>query len=112
MLTCSLLVTQSLCNACGIRYKKEERRAAASTISMSSSSAAAEQGIGYGYHRTQPSPWGCYTTSSVRGSASISMYEDMADDGGVDAPFLSWRLNVVPATQFPVRDRPSLFQYN
>ncbi|WOL14480.1 GATA transcription factor 19-like [Canna indica] len=112
---------KSLCNACGIRYKKEERRAAASAASPSSSTtsgvtAAGEQAIGYGYYRQPPqqqSPWGgCYASSTVsKSSGSISMYDDAADDGS-DVPYLSWRLNLMPAAQFPVGERPSVFQYN
>ncbi|XP_008800719.1 GATA transcription factor 19 [Phoenix dactylifera] len=107
---------KSLCNACGIRYKKEERRAAASTASPTSSSvlsATAEQtGIGYGYQRQQQhQAWGCYgSTVAASKSPSKSMYDDPMEEGEVS--YLSWRLNVVPSAQFPVRDRPSLFQYN
>ncbi|URE08275.1 GATA zinc finger domain containing protein [Musa troglodytarum] len=105
---------KSLCNACGIRYKKEERRAAASPSSSTSVvTAASEQTIGYGYIRQQQpqqSPWGCYAPTATKSSPSISMHDDTADEG--DVPYLSWRLNLVPPTQLPVRDRPSLFQYN
>ncbi|URE15654.1 GATA zinc finger domain containing protein [Musa troglodytarum] len=106
---------KSLCNACGIRYKKEERRAAASSSVPPSSSpsvtaAAGDQGIGYGYHRQQQSPWSCYASSTMKSSSSIAMYDEMADHG--EAPYLSWQFNVAPSPQFPVRDRPSLFQYN
>nr|XP_010924277.1 GATA transcription factor 19 [Elaeis guineensis] len=111
---------KSLCNACGIRYKKEERRAAASTASPTSSSvvsATAEQtGIGYGYPRQQQQQqqhqaWSCYnSTVTASKSPSISTYDDVMD--GEEVSYLSWRLNVVPSAQFPVRDRPSLFQYN
>ncbi|KAJ8460718.1 hypothetical protein OPV22_033644 [Ensete ventricosum] len=106
---------KSLCNACGIRYKKEERRAAASSVPPSSSpsvtAAAGDQGIGYGYHRQQQSPWSCYASPTMKSSSSIAMYDEMADHGEA-APYVSWQFNVASSPQFPVRDRPSLFQYN
>ncbi|XP_008805393.2 GATA transcription factor 19-like [Phoenix dactylifera] len=107
---------KSLCNACGIRYKKEERRAAASTASPISSvvTAAAEQtGIGYAYERRQQQqqqqqPWSCYGSMvTASKSPTIKTYGDAMDEG--EAPYLPWRLNVIPSAQFPVRDVPSLF---
>ncbi|EHA8587073.1 GATA transcription factor 19 [Cocos nucifera] len=106
---------KSLCNACGIRYKKEERRAAASTASPSSSvvTATAEQtGIGYAYQRRQQQqqqqPWSCYGSMvTASKSPTISTYGDVMDEG--EASYLSWRLNVIPSAQFPVRDLPGLF---
>ncbi|OAY65578.1 hypothetical protein ACMD2_15616 [Ananas comosus] len=59
-------VTQSLCNACGIRYKKEERRAAATT------SEAAEKANAYTQPRSQQQ-WGCYG-STVDKDPSFSIY--------------------------------------
>ncbi|XP_010925915.1 GATA transcription factor 15 [Elaeis guineensis] len=103
---------KSLCNACGIRYKKEERRAAASTASPTSSvvTATAEQtGIGYAYQRRQPQqPWSCYGSMvTASKSPTMSTYGDVMDEG--EASYLSWRLNVIPSAQFPVRDLPGLF---
>lgn len=93
---------QSLCNACGIRYKKEERRAAASTASPS-----VNESISYGNFQRQQQqqqyPWACYSST---GTSSCQSHEDMDQS----TSYLSWRLNVVPP-QVPVADRPSLFQY-
>lgn len=78
---------QSLCNACGIRYKKEERRAAAT----SSTAAAAT------------------STNLYSSSKAAAHHQDMDQ---VQVPYLSWRLNVVPP-QYQLADhRPSLFQYH
>nr|CAD1834253.1 unnamed protein product [Ananas comosus var. bracteatus] len=82
---------KSLCNACGIRYKKEERRAAATT------SEAAEKANAYTQPRSQQQ-WGCYG-STVDKDPSFSIYgsdDTMMDDG--DLPYLSWRLNITRCT--------------
>ncbi|KAF0923554.1 hypothetical protein E2562_006557 [Oryza meyeriana var. granulata] len=100
---------KSLCNACGIRYKKEERRAAAT--------ATADGGSGAGCG---------FTTQRERGSAAkaaptVTCGEETSPyvvGGGevADAPFLAWRLNVIPpaaATAFSVwPERASAFHYN
>lgn len=72
---------QSLCNACGIRYKKEERRANAAAAAASGG-VMESQGM-YGHH--QDNYW--YNQHS-------------ADSDNGMSSFLSWRLNVT--------DRPSL----
>ncbi|XP_074580894.1 GATA transcription factor 15-like [Curcuma longa] len=98
---------KSLCNACGIRFKKEERRAAASTAPPSSSPVAGE----YGYHHRQDqSPWSCYASSAIKSSSSLTLYDDVADNG--EGPYRSWQFNIAPPGQFSVRDRPSLSQFN
>ncbi|KAJ8492545.1 hypothetical protein OPV22_014266 [Ensete ventricosum] len=98
---------KSLCNACGIRYKKEERRAAASMAPHSSSSpvtsAAGEKQL--------RSPWSCYDSSATRGSSPITMYDDETA-GHVDASYLTWQFDVAPSPQFSARNRPSLSQYH
>uniref|UniRef100_A0ACD5TZR4 Uncharacterized protein n=1 Tax=Avena sativa TaxID=4498 RepID=A0ACD5TZR4_AVESA len=94
---------KSLCNACGIRFKKEERR-------------AAETGAGAG---------GCgfYGAQRAHGSAPIkapratSYAEEAQPCGGgdPDAPFLAWRLSAIPpAPAFSVwPDRATtMYQYN
>ena len=56
---------QSLCNACGIRFKKEERRAAAAAAAPAA--VASDGGVeyaSYGYAR-QPQQWGCYGPAST-----------------------------------------------
>ncbi|XP_062179205.1 GATA transcription factor 15-like [Phragmites australis] len=97
---------KSLCNACGIRYKKEERRAAA----MESGAA----GCGYSAQGAQHGP------SAAKASHGAASYGEGAfpcvGDADTDAPLLAWRLNVVapaPAPSFAVwPERTSLFQYN
>jgi hypothetical protein len=81
---------QSLCNACGIRFKKEERRAAAMESTV---------GCRYEY------------------AAAVAKAFPCCGGGDVDAnaPFLAWRLNVVaPAPAFAAvwPERTSLFPHN
>ncbi|KAI0524681.1 hypothetical protein KFK09_004063 [Dendrobium nobile] len=100
---------KSLCNACGIRYKKEERRAAASSTAMAAS--AVGDGINYGYTRGQPQhPWSCYTPSvAAVKSSPVPVYASDAEEQR--ELYLPWRLNVIPQ-QFPaVGDRGGLSQY-
>ena len=101
--------SQSLCNACGIRYKKEERRAAAA---VAPAPAPQEYACG-GYARQQPPQpqWGCYGAAAAK-SASFGMYGGDVVDAAADGPCLSWMLNVMPSSPaFAVRERPTLFQY-
>jgi len=107
------LPSQSLCNACGIRYKKEERRAAAA---VAPAPAPQEYACG-GYarqhqHQQPPQPqWGCYGAAAAK-SASFGMYGGDVVDAAADGPCLSWMLNVMPSSPaFAVRERPTLFQY-
>jgi len=108
---------QSLCNACGIRFKKEERRAAA-TAAMDPQGACgyAAQRAQYGYGpagKQAPGAVPCYGEGAFPCGGG-----DVAD--AAEAPFLAWRLNVVapapapaPATAFGVwPERAGLFQYN
>ncbi|KAL6848921.1 hypothetical protein ACP4OV_021504 [Aristida adscensionis] len=106
---------KSLCNACGIRYKKEERRAAAAVApapAPAPDGAAGAYACG-GYARQQPAQWGCYGPAAAAKSASFAMYGDVVDAAAAaDGPCLSWMLNVMPPSPaFAVRDRPTLFQY-
>ncbi|PPS00685.1 hypothetical protein GOBAR_AA19981 [Gossypium barbadense] len=73
-------VQESLCNACGIRFKKEERRASAANANASS---MAEQQQYHGYNNSSWGSMQCYS-SPVN---EIKFIED-------GDPFLSWRLNV------------------
>lgn len=99
---------QSLCNACGIRFKKEERRAtaAASTTSNNNGSTSGglmEQNHMLGHHNnswyahSQNQKMPCYSPSIGNEFRFIEDNEQNSDTG---IPFLSWRLNVT--------DRPSL----
>ncbi|XP_010548330.1 PREDICTED: GATA transcription factor 19-like [Tarenaya hassleriana] len=104
---------KSLCNACGIRFKKEERRATAGKSNSGEGSSAAEAGVrnqtynggpNYSYNHCydSSSTWHHQTTQRVPCSyysPSTSEYTFIDDvrDGDSDvtaAPFLSWRLNV------------------
>ena len=97
---------QSLCNACGIRFKKEERPAAAAAAAPAAM--ASDGGVeyaSYGYAR-QPQQWGCY------GPASFGVFGDAA--GEVGGPCLPWGLGVMLSSSpafGDVREMPSLFQY-
>jgi hypothetical protein len=104
---------QSLCNACGIRYKKEERRAAAAAVAPANLAAdgGVEYASSYGYAR-QPQQWGCYGPAAVAKAASFGMFGDAAG-GEVDA-CLPWGRGVMPSSSpafGAVREMPSLFQY-
>ncbi|GJY96043.1 GATA transcription factor 19-like protein [Tanacetum coccineum] len=86
---------RSLCNACGIRFKKEERRAnnGGDTTEMYNNTTW--------MHHTQPSSHklpAYYTPSSAVDSHEFRFIHDDVDDR--DSKFLSWRLNVT--------DRPGL----
>ncbi|KAG6766806.1 hypothetical protein POTOM_027980 [Populus tomentosa] len=89
---------KSLCNACGIRFKKEERRATAASANNASASGAMEQH--YGYHQNnswvQTPKMPCFSPAN-----EFRFIEDCDRDSdtGNNIPFLSWRLNVT--------DRPS-----
>lgn len=100
---------QSLCNACGIRYKKEERRANAAAAAVVSNGGS-DSTEGYHHHQymmNNGNQWmnhsqsaykmpSCYSTAS----AASNEYRFMDDVDDRDSPFLSWRLNVT--------DRPGL----
>ncbi|KAJ1264235.1 hypothetical protein BS78_09G247700 [Paspalum vaginatum] len=100
---------KSLCNACGIRFKKEERRAAATAAAMDQAVA----GCGYVAQRApQYGPTPCCEGAFPCGGGDVA-------DAAEAPPLLAWRLNVVapaPATSpaFAVwpPERTSLFQYN
>ncbi|KAL5202252.1 hypothetical protein ABZP36_013204 [Zizania latifolia] len=100
---------KSLCNACGIRYKKQERRAMAAAPAPPLDSGAA---YAYCYSQQPPAPapqWGCYGQAAAK-SASNAMFGDI--DATEDGPCLSWRLNMMPSTlAFAVGERSNLFQY-
>ncbi|XP_062230236.1 GATA transcription factor 15-like [Phragmites australis] len=101
---------KSLCNACGIRFKKEERRAAA-TAAMESGATA---GCGYSAQRAR------YGLSAAKAShGAVSYVEGAFPCGNGDADgdaFHAWRLNVVapaPAPAFAVwPERTSLFHFH
>ncbi|XP_044972592.1 GATA transcription factor 15-like [Hordeum vulgare subsp. vulgare] len=104
---------KSLCNACGIRYKKEERRAAAAAAAPTA--LASESGIEYAYgyarqqQQQQQQQWGCYGPAVAK-AASYGMFGDAAAE---DGPCLPWGLGVMPSSPAfgSVREMTSLFQY-
>lgn len=91
---------QSLCNACGIRYKKEERRATTNT-------AAIEAHHLMGQHHHHHHHWGyagqTQMAAPATGNGEFRLIEEEEDDddGESSSPYLSWRLNV-PPPDFPV----------
>lgn len=111
---------QSLCNACGIRFKKEERRAAAAATATAA--AAMDQGgCGYFAQRAQ------YGAAAADGRAAPVPYGgcegpafpcgDVADAEAVPPQFLAWRLDVVAPAQAAAfaavwPERTTVFQYN
>uniref|UniRef100_A0A7N0T854 GATA-type domain-containing protein n=1 Tax=Kalanchoe fedtschenkoi TaxID=63787 RepID=A0A7N0T854_KALFE len=103
---------KSLCNACGIRYKKEERRAsaAASATSHGSGASAMESQYASSEHYYSNQSYTHHQTQRMNclfpAAANEYRYTD-ADDGGSyehsgngGVSFLPWMLNVA--------DRPSL----
>ncbi|KAL0378138.1 UNVERIFIED_CONTAM: GATA transcription factor 18 [Sesamum radiatum] len=89
---------KSLCNACGIRFKKEERRATAAAASATNHGGPSVDNSWA--HQTQKTP--CYSSAYGNEFRFVEEQDDHRDssssDGGI--PFLSWRFNVA--------DRPSL----
>ncbi|TXG59644.1 hypothetical protein EZV62_014217 [Acer yangbiense] len=108
------MVPESLCNACGIRFKKEERRATAANANSSTASGSMEQQYhqqhqSYNHHHNNNNPWvqvqhtqtqkmPCYSPSNNEFRFIDDNDQNSGDNTGI--PFLSWRLNVA--------DRPSL----
>ncbi|KAJ4714402.1 putative GATA transcription factor [Melia azedarach] len=96
---------KSLCNACGIRFKKEERRATAANANANANSGnasgVAEQHHGYynnsWAHQTQTQKMPCFSPAANE-FRFIEDSDQTSDNTGI--PFLSWRLNVA--------DRPGL----
>ncbi|KAI3785292.1 hypothetical protein L1987_44408 [Smallanthus sonchifolius] len=98
---------KSLCNACGIRFKKEEKRAnTAATVTGTAGGGDTTATRQYQLmmngnpwvHRTQaahklPS---CYSPAA----GVVNEFRFIDDVDGRDSPFLTWRLNVI--------DRPGL----
>ncbi|KAH6827277.1 hypothetical protein C2S53_001856 [Perilla frutescens var. hirtella] len=99
---------KSLCNACGIRYKKEERRA---TAAAATSSGATANGAHVEAQYMMNGSWAPTQKAACYSSAYGNEYRFMEDEvvdhresemggGGGGVPFMSWRFNVT--------DRPSL----
>lgn len=84
---------QSLCNACGIRFKKEERRASAAAAATSAG--VLESPNTYSHHNNS---W--YANSqSQKMNNELRFMDDANRDSENSIPnFLSWRLNVADRT--------------
>ncbi|KAG8044729.1 hypothetical protein GUJ93_ZPchr0070g33439 [Zizania palustris] len=89
---------KSLCNACGIRFKKEERRAAATATATADGGSGAVCG---------------FSAQRTRGPAARAPPAAACGDVA-DTPFVAWQLNVVQpaATAFSVWPERAMFQYN
>lgn len=94
---------KSLCNACGIRFKKEERRAAETGIH-------AGAGAGCGFYGAQRA----HGSAASAAPPAASYAEEPQPCGDPNAPFLAWRLSAVPpAPAFSVwPERATMYQYN
>lgn len=93
---------QSLCNACGIRFRKKERRAATGTTT-----ADMDQG---GCYLAQRAQYGAATSGRAYYGGGDG---DIADAEAVPAQFLAWRPSVVEAAEFAAvwPEPATLFQY-
>ncbi|XP_042509384.1 GATA transcription factor 19-like [Macadamia integrifolia] len=95
---------KSLCNACGIRYKKEERRATSTTVTNTGAATAGMMESQYLMSQNhQHHSWGHHAQSqkvtSMSPAALGNEFRFIEDDDDRDSsttgiPFLSWRLNV------------------
>ncbi|KAJ8764443.1 hypothetical protein K2173_006183 [Erythroxylum novogranatense] len=89
---------KSLCNACGIRFRKEERRATTANANSTNGTASGAIDPYYAYQnnswvQTQKMPF-------FSPANEFRFAEDSDRDSDTGIPFLSWRLNVT--------DRPGL----
>ncbi|XWS29293.1 hypothetical protein CRYUN_Cryun24cG0016200 [Craigia yunnanensis] len=86
---------KSLCNACGIRFKKEERRATAPNANNSGATASMLEQQHHGYHNnswvhnSQNQKMPCFSPVN-----EFRFIEDSDRDSDNGIPFVSWRLNV------------------
>ncbi|KAK9136343.1 hypothetical protein Syun_015673 [Stephania yunnanensis] len=103
---------KSLCNACGIRYKKEERRATAAANVSSSNVGAHAQGIidsqnlissTHQYHHHNQYSW-AHNGSTNEFTFGDQYRGDHESSGSSGVSFLSWHLSVP--------ERPGLVQYD
>ncbi|XWS42062.1 hypothetical protein CRYUN_Cryun17cG0136600 [Craigia yunnanensis] len=95
---------KSLCNACGIRFKKEERRATAANANNSGATASMQEQQQHGYHNSwvhhsQNQKIPCFSPVN-----EFRFIDDSDRDSDNGIPVLSWRLNVT--------DRPTSFVHD
>ncbi|KAK7307532.1 hypothetical protein VNO77_40693 [Canavalia gladiata] len=84
---------KSLCNACGIRFKKEERRASAAAATPASGGVMESAQAWYAHPQSQKMQ--CF--SPAMGN-EFRFVDDTDRDSDNGIPFLSWRLNVTDRT--------------
>ncbi|CAH1413575.1 unnamed protein product [Lactuca virosa] len=91
---------KSLCNACGIRFKKEERRAnaTATATAVGGGDATEEYNGNTWMHHIQGSTHKLPSYYSPAGVGNEFRFIDDVDDR--DSTFLSWRLNVTDRVGF------------
>ncbi|KAK2411172.1 GATA transcription factor [Trifolium repens] len=82
---------KSLCNACGIRYKKEERRANAATVNATS--AVTNSGVIESGQVYSNNSWYAHQQSQMYGNELRFMDDSDAESENGIPNFLSWRLN-------------------
>ncbi|KAL2333708.1 hypothetical protein Fmac_014921 [Flemingia macrophylla] len=88
---------KSLCNACGIRFKKEERRAsAAAATSATVPGGVMESARGYGHHGNS---WYGHSQGQKMNN-ELRFVDDSDRDSEHGIPFLSWKLNVADRSSF------------
>ncbi|XVE87303.1 hypothetical protein DITRI_Ditri18aG0106600 [Diplodiscus trichospermus] len=96
---------KSLCNACGIRFKKEERRATAANANNSGPTASMLEQQHHVYHSN---PWVHQSQNQKMPCFSpvneFRFIEDSDRDSDNGIPFLSWRLNVTDRPTSLVHD--------
>ncbi|XP_019173038.1 PREDICTED: GATA transcription factor 19-like [Ipomoea nil] len=107
---------KSLCNACGIRFKKEERRASAAAAATATCAAAGGVGIEaqhmintswvhHHHHHTQAQKMGYYSSAAAYGNEFRFIDDDHRDSDAAGAiPFISWRLSNVADRSSLVHD--------
>ncbi|XP_004512046.1 GATA transcription factor 18 [Cicer arietinum] len=95
---------KSLCNACGIRFKKEERRASAAAVTPTAvSGGVMESAPIYNHHNNswyvhpQNQKMQCFSPAMSNEFRFVDETDRESDNG---IPFLSWRLNVTDRTSF------------
>ncbi|KAJ0500186.1 putative transcription factor C2C2-GATA family [Helianthus annuus] len=92
---------QSLCNACGIRFKKEERRANAAATATTNVGDTTETQHYQQMMNMNANPWVHHTQATHKlpscyspAASKVNEFRFIDDVDDRDSPFLSWRLNV------------------
>ncbi|KAJ0507544.1 putative transcription factor C2C2-GATA family [Helianthus annuus] len=92
---------KSLCNACGIRFKKEERRANAAATATTNVGDTTETQHYQQMMNMNANPWVHHTQATHKlpscyspAASKVNEFRFIDDVDDRDSPFLSWRLNV------------------